>query len=100
MDTRRVENKTLGIAFTLPEILQGELEQFEVDVAPFVSDMQSGAKINTLYGAIVRAAAKVGWLAELGITPESVATMKPKTIMFLGENIFAHVGEAREVPPS
>ncbi len=99
MDTRKVENKALGISFTLPEILQGDLEKFEAEVAPFIAE-QSGAKVNTLYGAIVRAAAKVGWLTEAGITLESVATMKPKAVMFIGENVFAHVGEAREVPPS
>jgi len=100
MDTKRVENKKLGIAFTLPEILQGELEQFEAEIEPYVNDAQRGTKLNSLYGAIVRAAAKVGWLNEAGITPESVSTMKPNAVLFIGENIFAHVGEAREVPPS
>lgn len=98
MDTRKVENKTLGLSFELPEILQGELEVFEAEVEPFVSS--GGSKINSLYGAIVRAAAKVGWLDGAGIKVEDVSKMKPKAVQFIGENIFAHVGEAREIPPS
>ena len=98
MDTRKVENKTLGFDFELPEILQGDLEVFEAEVEPFVAN--AGTKINSLYGAIVRAAAKVGWLDGAGIKVEDVSKMKPRAVQFVGENVFAHVGEAREVPPS
>lgn len=98
MDTRRVENKALGLNFELPEILQGDLEVFEVEVEPFVTN--AGTKINSLYGAIVRAAAKVGWLDDAGIKVDDVGKMKPKVVQFIGENVFAHVGDAREVPPS
>ena len=98
MDTRKVENKTLCFDFELPEILQGDLEVFEAEVEPFVAN--AGTKINSLYGAIVRAAAKVGWLDGAGIKVEDVSKMKPRAVQFVGENVFAHVGEAREVPPS
>ena len=98
MDTRKVENKTLGFDFELPEILQGDLEVFEAEVEPFVAN--AGTKINSLYGAIVRAAAKVGWLDGAGIKVEDVSKMKPRAVQFVGENVFAHVGEAREVPPA
>lgn len=94
----KIVHKTLGIDIEMPEILQGQLEEFEVLLQPHVASVNDGSvQLATFNGAVVRSAAKVGWLP--GISEDDVSRMKPNHITFIANEISRALIDAREVPP-
>lgn len=94
----KIVHKTLGVDIEMPEILQGQLEEFESIIQPDVVSVSEGnAQLARFNGAVVRAAAQVGWLP--GLNPDDIEKMKPAKVSFLATEISGALIQAREVPP-
>jgi len=91
-----IKHKTFGIDLVMPEILQGQLEEFEKKLNVNAAN-EGSIQLAIFNGSIVRTAAIVGWLPD--ITPEDVDGMKPGKVQYLSSKIVKAVQEAREVPP-
>lgn len=94
----KIVHKTLGVDVEMPEILQGQLEEFEAIIQPHVALVNEGnAQLAKFNGAVVRAAVQVGWLP--GLSEDDIAKMKPAKVSFLANEVSAALIQAREVPP-
>jgi hypothetical protein len=92
----RIENEALGIAYDLPELTQGRMEDFWLHRRNWLDRIEgepSGAEVN---GAIVRVLARLGWLE--GVEETDVPEMKPAVVMFIAAEFSRIVAEAYAIP--
>lgn len=91
----RVEHAGLGLDFTLPPLLQRDVEAFYAALRELAPGWRRWPSAEYA-GAFVRAAARLGWLP--GIVEADIDAMPPGKVLYLGIAIDAHVGAAIAVP--
>lgn len=104
-----VKHSKLGYNFTLPELTQRQLEEFENIFNPMVENV-TGVKVAVFNGCLVKAAAQLEWIplplkedeekhSDERLKPDQVGDMNPGAVSFLSTRIGQYISEAREVPP-
>lgn len=90
-----IENEALGIAYDLPELTQGRMEDFYRERRRMLEDDDnvSGAEGN---GATVRVLARLGWLE--GLDEDDIPEMKPAVVFLIAVEFSRIVTEAYEIP--
>ena len=92
----KIQHKTYGYDFDLPEILQGALEIWEKEIEGItIGDI----RLNVFSGMVLRAGIKAGWIPAEIATLENVSQMNPGKVVFLSRRISEAVRQAREIPP-
>lgn len=89
-------HKGFGISFSLPaELLHKDIERYEDTLLSYFSEYPDDVNSIILnQGAIVKAAAQVGWLKEIDINaPEDVAEMKPSLVKWLSTIVHPYTRE-------